>query len=283
MGPATEISGGSAANTTVGARLVRGRVALHRPGRTTTSSASVFAHDIRAAGVQFDNPPRRRRPADRALPHHRDARRRAHDEHVPRRRGRARRRRRRRRPRRGGRGHVPRGLPLGPARREGGVSATRPASRTTAGRRVALTLSDPFCVERHRDDFLRARRATRSTCCSPTRPRSARSTRSTTSTTRSQRVRQHCEIAALTRSAKGSVIVRGDEAHVDRRASASRRSSTRPAPATSTRPASCTGSPTAYDLGRVRPARCARRGGGHLPPRRPARDVARPSWPPHAR
>ena len=37
-----------------------------------------------------------------------------------------------------------------------------------AGRRVALTLSDPFCVERHRDEFLELVDDT-STSSSPTR------------------------------------------------------------------------------------------------------------------
>ncbi len=49
-----------------------------------------------------------------------------------------------------------------------------------AGRRVALSLSDPFCVGRHRAEFLELVWA-RSISCSPTRWRSARSTRLTIS------------------------------------------------------------------------------------------------------
>ena len=51
--------------------------------------------------------------------------------------------------------------------------AFRKAARIArAGRKVALTLSDPFCVERHRAEFQELVRA-RSTSFSPTRRRSA--------------------------------------------------------------------------------------------------------------
>ena len=56
--------------------------------------------------------------------------------------------------------------------------------------------------------------ATTSTSSSPMRRRSTRSIRSMTSTTALQRVRKDCEIAALTRSEAGCVVVKGDEIHV---------------------------------------------------------------------
>ena len=59
------------------------------------------------------------------------------------------------------------------------AAATRPHDRPAT---VALTLSDPFCVDRHRDEFLRPRRERRRHRCSPTTTRSAPSTRSTSST-----------------------------------------------------------------------------------------------------
>jgi sugar/nucleoside kinase (ribokinase family) len=56
MGPAVEISGGSAANTIVGAAGFGARAAFI--GRVKDDSLGrVFAHDIRAAGVAFDTPP----------------------------------------------------------------------------------------------------------------------------------------------------------------------------------------------------------------------------------
>ena len=152
MGPAIEISGGSAANTLVGIASFGGTAAF--VGRVTDDQlGAVFGHDIRAAGVEFPTPPAPDGDAHRSLPDHRHARRAAHDEHVPRRVGPARARRRRPRARGERAGALPRGLPLGRARRQGRVPrAARPAH--DAGNRVAFTLSDAFCVDRHRDEFL---------------------------------------------------------------------------------------------------------------------------------
>src|SRR6202023_2212179 len=56
MGPAVEISGGSAANTIVGCASLGGCAAF--VGKVKDDAlGQVFAHDIRAAGVAFDTPP----------------------------------------------------------------------------------------------------------------------------------------------------------------------------------------------------------------------------------
>src|SRR5467141_3065589 len=56
MGPAVEISGGSAANTIVGCASLGGRAAF--VGKVKDDELGrVFAHDIRAAGVAFATPP----------------------------------------------------------------------------------------------------------------------------------------------------------------------------------------------------------------------------------
>ena len=56
MGPAVEISGGSAANTIVGCASFGARAAF--VGKVKDDELGrVFAHDIRAAGVAFDTPP----------------------------------------------------------------------------------------------------------------------------------------------------------------------------------------------------------------------------------
>ncbi|MEX2451717.1 MAG: adenosine kinase [Rhodospirillales bacterium] len=82
-----------------------------------------------------------------------------------------------------------------------------------AGRSVALSLSDPFCVDRYRDEFrdLVERHidivfANEEEICSLYQVK--------TFDAALQHVRGHCRIAALTRSEKGSVIVSGDEVHV---------------------------------------------------------------------
>jgi sugar/nucleoside kinase (ribokinase family) len=56
MGPAIEISGGSAANTIVGIASLGGRSAFVGKVRDD-ALGQVFAHDIRAVGVNFDTPP----------------------------------------------------------------------------------------------------------------------------------------------------------------------------------------------------------------------------------
>jgi adenosine kinase len=56
MGPAVEISGGSAANTTAGVASLGARAAF--VGKVKDDDLGrVFAHDIRAAGVAFETPP----------------------------------------------------------------------------------------------------------------------------------------------------------------------------------------------------------------------------------
>jgi sugar/nucleoside kinase (ribokinase family) len=82
-----------------------------------------------------------------------------------------------------------------------------------AGRKVALTLSDPFCVDRHRAAFLDLVEhhvdilfANEAEICSLYHVRDFDAA--------AARVRGHCEVAALTRSERGSVVVGNDGAHV---------------------------------------------------------------------
>ncbi|MEX0749295.1 MAG: adenosine kinase [Dehalococcoidia bacterium] len=82
-----------------------------------------------------------------------------------------------------------------------------------AGRRVALTLSDSLCVERHRTEFLElVERHVDILFANEHEIMSLYRTEHFDDAL--QQVRGHCGIAALTRSAKGSVIVAGDEVHV---------------------------------------------------------------------
>ena len=117
-----------------------------------TSSASSIIHDIRATGVEFTTAAGRFRGADRALPGAGHARRAPDDEHLP-----------RRRP-------ILPAEALDEAQIEGAailylegylwdpetpryamVKAIDVARQ--AGRQVAFTLSDTFCIDRHRDGF----------------------------------------------------------------------------------------------------------------------------------
>lgn len=82
-----------------------------------------------------------------------------------------------------------------------------------AGKKTALALSDSFCVERHRPEFLDlidnkvdVLFANELEICSLYEV--------DTFDEAMQEVRGHCDIACLTRSEKGSVIVAGDEVHI---------------------------------------------------------------------
>ncbi len=82
-----------------------------------------------------------------------------------------------------------------------------------AGCKVALTLSDPFCVDRHRAEFMHLISGHVDIVFA-----NEDETKSLFEVddfdTALQHMRGHCEIAAMTRSEKGSVIVAGDEVHV---------------------------------------------------------------------
>jgi sugar/nucleoside kinase (ribokinase family) len=82
-----------------------------------------------------------------------------------------------------------------------------------SGRLVSITLSDSFCVDRHRDSFLDLIRNDIDIVFA--------NEKEITSLYQvdhfdeaMQRVRKDCAIAALTRSEAGCVIVKGDEVHV---------------------------------------------------------------------
>jgi sugar/nucleoside kinase (ribokinase family) len=151
MGPAIEISGGSVANTMVGVASLGGKAGFI--GKTGGDSfGRVFAHDIRAAGVTFTTT-----PADSGAPSGRSLILVTPDGQrtmstflgVS--------------PQLGG-GEVDETL-IRSARivylegylfdRAEAKAAFRQAAgiAAKAGRQVALTLSDPFCVDRHRAEF----------------------------------------------------------------------------------------------------------------------------------
>jgi sugar/nucleoside kinase (ribokinase family) len=211
MGPGIEISGGSAANTIVGVASLGGRA--HYVGKVRDDQlGQVFSHDLRSTGVSYDVPPATSGPATgRCLilvtP---DAQRTLNtflgvsvtlgpDDVDPKVIAR-------------GRILYLEGYLFDPPRAQ---QAFREAARLAraAGRKVALTLSDPFCVDRHRAAFLDLVErhvdivlANEAEICSLYEVKDF--------DVALQRVRGHCEIAALTRSEHGSVIARGNDVHV---------------------------------------------------------------------
>ncbi|MEO1193218.1 MAG: adenosine kinase [Pseudomonadota bacterium] len=151
MGPAREVSGGSAANSMVGIAALGGRAAFIGKVRND-QLGGIFAHDIRAAGVDFPTAPATDGPptARCLIAVTPDGQRTMNT-------------------------YLGACVGLGPAEVD---AATVQAAKVTylegylfdppeakaafykaaelahdAGHKVALSLSDPFCVERHREDF----------------------------------------------------------------------------------------------------------------------------------
>jgi sugar/nucleoside kinase (ribokinase family) len=152
MGPAVEISGGSAANTIVGCASLGARAAF--VGKVKDDELGrVFAHDIRAAGVGFDTPPASEGPStarcyvlvspdgERTMNTYLGA---AQDLHP--------------------RDIDPEAIAasaitylegyLWDPKHAKDAFLKAAASAHAAKRTVALTLSDAFCVDRWRDEFL---------------------------------------------------------------------------------------------------------------------------------
>jgi len=211
MGPALECSGGSAANTIAGIASLGGAAAFVGKVRDDQMGA-IFGHDIRVLGVRFETPPANDGPATaRCLVFITPDAQRTMQTYL------------------GASVHLgPEDVDEGtvaaaritylegylwdrPRAKEAFLKAARVAH--AAGRRVALSLSDPFCVDRHREEFrelvdghLDVLFANEQEIVSLYETEDFDGAL--------QAVRHRCEIAALTRSEKGSVVVAGDEIHV---------------------------------------------------------------------
>jgi sugar/nucleoside kinase (ribokinase family) len=211
MGPAMEISGGSAANTIAGIASLGGCGAYI--GKVKADQlGDVFRHDIRAGGVAFDTAPATEGPqtarsfilvtpdAQRTMNTYLGACVNLTPEDVD--------------------PEVIAGSSVTylegylwdpPLAKEAFRKAMNIAH--DSGRKVALTLSDSFCVDRFREEFLDLAEnavdilfANDDEICSLYQVE--------TFDEALQHVRQHCEIAALTRSEHGSVVISGEEVHI---------------------------------------------------------------------
>jgi sugar/nucleoside kinase (ribokinase family) len=211
MGPGREASGGSAANTAAGIAALGGRAAYI--GKVADDQlGDVFTHDIRAIGVTYDTPPLTEglSTARSLIFVTADAQRTMQT-------------------------FLGATTQLGPedlnmdyitsakvlylegylwdqpraknAMREAAIKAK------DAGGKVSLTLSDAFCVDRYRDEFLElAEKYVDILFANESEILSLYQANQFDDAL--QQVRKHCEIAALTRSEKGSVVVNGEEVHV---------------------------------------------------------------------
>ncbi|MFI5326290.1 MAG: adenosine kinase [Candidatus Rokuibacteriota bacterium] len=210
MGPGIEMSGGSAANTVVGVASFGGRA--HYVGKVRDDQlGEVFGHDLRATGVGYDTPRATDGPptgrclilvtpdAQRTMSTFLGASVRLGPADIA-------------------EGLITRGKILylegylfdPPEAQEAFRAAA--AIAHAAGGKVSLTLSDPFCVGRHRKAFLDLVEhhvdilfANEAEICALYEVSDFDAALA--------RVRGQCEIAALTRSEKGSVILGGGRVH----------------------------------------------------------------------
>lgn len=209
MGPGVEVSGGPAANTAAGVASFGGAAAFI--GKVADDQlGGVFGHDIKAAGVEFDCAPSAATATARCLifvtP---DAERTMQT-------------------------YLGACIELGPGdidtrivaaakitylegylwdpplAKEAFIKAATAAHE--AGKKVALSLSDPFCVDRHRADFIDlVDHHVDILFANEDEIISLYQADDFDAALR--QVRGHCDIAALTRSAKGSVVAAGGEIH----------------------------------------------------------------------
>ena len=210
MGPAVEISGGSGANTTVGVASLGGKAAfIGKVGNDQLGG--IFRHDIQAAGVQFDIA-----PATSGTPTARsmilvtpDAERTMNtylgacqeltpadvDPHLI---------------QRAKVTYMEGYLWDPPLAKQAFLKAARIAH--DAGQEVSLTLSDAFCVGRYLTEFQDLVKNHVDILFANTAEIMALwQTQDWDEAVRL--TREHCDLAALTRSEKGSVIVTADEVH----------------------------------------------------------------------
>ena len=211
MGPGVETSGGSAANTLAAIAQLGGKAGFI--GRVRNDQlGSIFAHDLRATGALFDTPPVESGPstarcmilvspdAERTMCTYLGA-----SVNLD-----------------------PRDVDLAMVRSarvlylEGYLWDAEPAKRaflaaaeevSSHGGEVSLSLSDPFCVDRHRDSFLElVRNHVDILFANEAEITSLYETQSFEEAV--SQVRQHCRLACLTRSDKGSLILQGETTHV---------------------------------------------------------------------
>jgi len=206
MGPGTEMSGGSCANTMAGIAALGGKASYI--GRVRDDQlGGVFAHDMRSGGVAFDTPAATDGPptarclilvtpdAQRTMNTYLGACVHLQPDDV-----------REAQTASGKVLYIEGYLWDQPAAKEACRKAINAAH--AAGREVALTLSDSFCVERWRDEF-RALIAQHVDILFANESEIMALYQARDFDAAMAHAQQDCAIAALTRSEKGSVVLRG--------------------------------------------------------------------------
>ena len=209
MGPAIEASGGSAGNTAAGVASFGGRAAFF--GKVSKDAlGDIYYHDIRAQGVAFDTRPLDGEPptarsmifvtpdGERSMNTYLGACVELGPEDVEADKA------------RGAKVTYFEGYLWDPPRAKEAIRLTASHAHA-AGREVSMTLSDSFCVDRYRGEFLDLMRSgtVDIVFANSHEIKSLYQTSSFESALAA--IRKDCRLAAVTRSEKGSIIVRGDE------------------------------------------------------------------------
>jgi sugar/nucleoside kinase (ribokinase family) len=209
MGPATEASGGCAGNTAAGIASLGGRAAFF--GKVANDELGrIYAHDIHAQGVAFDTKPLIGQPptarsmifvtpdGERSMNTYLGACVELGPEDVEADKA------------AGAKVTYFEGYLWDPPRAKEAIRLTADHAHR-AGREVSMTLSDSFCVDRYRDEFLDLMR-TGTVNIVFANDHEIKSLYQTSSFEAAlDAIRKDCRIAAVTRSEKGSVIVKGGE------------------------------------------------------------------------
>lgn len=209
MGPAVETSGGSAGNTAAGVASFGGRAAFFGKVRRDTLG-DIYRHDIRARGVAFDTQPLDQEPptarsmifvtpdGERSMNTYLGACVELGPEDVEEDKARE--------------ALVTyfEGYLWDPPRAKEAIRRTA-AHAHAAGREVSMTLSDPFCVDRYRAEFLDLMRSGTVDIVFANEAELKSLYEVGDFDAALAMIRADARLAAVTRSEKGSVVVRGAE------------------------------------------------------------------------
>ena len=209
MGPALEASGGSAGNTAAGIASLGGRAAFF--GKVARDQLGrIYTHDIRAQGVAFDTEPLPGEPptarsmifvtpdGERSMNTYLGACVELGPEDVEADKA------------AGAKVTYFEGYLWDPPRAKEAIRLTASHAHK-AGREVSMTLSDPFCVDRYRDEFLDLMRSGTVDIVFANESELKSLYQTASFEAGLDAIRRDCKIAAVTRSEKGSVIVAGGE------------------------------------------------------------------------
>jgi len=208
MGPAIEASGGSAGNTAAGIASFGGRAAFF--GKVSADHlGTIYTHDIRAQGVAFDTTPLAGTPptarsmifvtpdGERSMNTYLGACVELGPEDVE--------------PDKAAGAKVTyfEGYLWDPPRAKEAIRLTARHAHD-AGREVAMTLSDSFCVDRYRDEFLDLMRSGTVDIVFSNESELKALYQTSSFEAGLDAIRKDCRLAVVTRSEKGSVVLKGD-------------------------------------------------------------------------